>query len=283
MAEATGRGSSASGETTVQVYARSPALADRIARSLAEVADVRVVRKWRQLLSGPDRGASVVFGAASPPDSSVARRLTAIRTARRRSALILVSPRNPDAVRRVSGVRIDAVIWLDEVEERLAASVRKAHRLTPLRRLAAAISESRGIPIPLRDALLLACRPSGPVRSVGELSKAVDRDRRTLSRQWRTFVGSGHRLTLQTLLGWLTLLKAVGGKSPARSWEAVARDTGVSIRTIRRLSRRHTSEPLSRWEGREPELLFRRLLETDGGEALARALGEPESGADPLI
>lgn len=270
-------------EGEIQVYARSRALEDRIRRILTEVADVQLVGRWRQLLSGPDKGGSIVFGATGHLDSSTVQRLATIRGARRRSALILISPRNPDSVRRVSGIRIEAVVWLNEVETNLVPMVQKSRRLEPIRRVTAAVSESQELAVPLRDALLLATHPANPVRTVGGLSQMVGRDRRSLTRQWRAFVGSGHSLTLQTLLGWLTLLEGVARKTPARSWEAVARETGVSVRTLRRLSRRHTGVPLSRWAEWEPEYLLRRLLETEGGEALSRALGELESGADPLI
>jgi len=125
-------------------------------------------------------------------------------------------------------------------------------------------SEAKHLLTTLREALAYACRSERPVHSINELAAAVNRNRRSLWHQWTQAVGSSPPLRLQDFLHWILLLRALGRKSPERTWAAVAEDLGLHAHTLWRYAKDLTGRTLPALTGAEEEIqrLFReRVLE----------------------
>jgi hypothetical protein len=151
---------------------------------------------------------------------------------------ILVTDKDPENLRRIRGLTLEEVIWAEEVEHALVPAIRRACNAGYLQQVAAVIEGTPHLPQRLRAALAHACRNRAPISSVNDLAAAVKCDRSTLCRQWQKSRSTGGELRLEDFLDWMTLLRAVGRRSPGRKWSAVAEELGVQERTLGRMARR---------------------------------------------
>lgn len=170
-------------------------------------------------------------------------RLAALRIMHPLLPIILVTRRAPEAAKSTSRLRLEEIVWIGQVEDRLGPAVERARERLLRRRFADHVDPSERISPLLRKALVLACRAETPVVSVTALARRVDCDRRTLWLHWKR--ARPKEAHLKDFLSWLLLLRAVGLKTPGRSWRAVAEEIGVHTQTLRRLCRRVTGVTLS--------------------------------------
>jgi hypothetical protein len=165
---------------------------------------------------------------------------------------VLVTREDADNARCLSGVDVVEVLWLREIENRLAAAVSRACAVGSVARLAAVLDRSDRLPQKLRCALRDACLAQHTPRTVCRLAANAGCHRSTLWTQWRKAMDADEaacpELRLEDVLDWLLLLSAVERKSPELKWADVAYDLGVHEHTVVRMARRLTGSTLRELE-----------------------------------
>lgn len=148
--------------------------------------------------------------------------------------------------RHLKDVSVDEVIWLLEVEQGLRLAVERACAREPnhVYCLALLFEQAENLPPVLREAFGHACRSERPIHSVNALAASVNLDRRRLWHQWNRAVETSAGLRLQDFLHWLLLLRALGRKTPERSWASVAEWLELSPQTLGRYARDLTGRTL---------------------------------------
>lgn len=196
--------------------------------------------------------------------SPVPPRLSVLKDRYPNHPVILVTRWDPENARRLKDISVEEVVWYREVESELGPVVRRTctQDYHFLRCLAVPIEEAGHIPATLKQALAFACRSEVPIRSVKHLTAAVGSNRRTLWYQWCKVVGPSSPLRLQDFLHWVLLLRAVGRKTPDRSWATVAEDVGVHPHTLWRFAKQLTGCTLPELAGEQQEIVqtFRRRV-----------------------
>lgn len=186
--------------------------------------------------------------------------------------VVLVTRFVPDNARLLKNVPVEEVIWFREIDQELGTAVMQTctQRTNLVGSLTALFDEAKHLPPLLRSALVCACHSEPPVCSINQLASAVGCDRRTLWCQWQQAIGKGvtERLRLEDMLHWLLLLRAVGLKTPSRSWIDTAGKIGVSPKTLSRWAKQLAGIPLKQlaegeWEQGVPlfhERIYKLLL-----------------------
>ncbi|MGH7629077.1 MAG: hypothetical protein ACREOF_06750 [Gemmatimonadales bacterium] len=159
--------------------------------------------------------------------------------------LVLVTARDADNARAIKDIRVDEVVWLQDLERDLVRAAHRAQSRGVLERLARAIETTRALPTLLQRALAHACRADPPIMSVARLGATVGRDRRTMWRLWADTLGRTVGWRLEDVLGWLVLVRALTLKTPRASWASIAQQLGVHEHTLARLAMRLVGVNLS--------------------------------------
>lgn len=193
--------------------------------------------------------------------------LTAFRHRHPLEPLVLVTRAEADNVRLTRRIRLDEIVWLGNMDERLRVAVHRAGTDVFFRRQARRFEGAEHLPSRLQRALVLACRCEQPIRSVGRLAEAVGCDRRTLWRQWRKTTSEGQ---LKDLLSWLQLLQAVGQKTRGRSARAAAQSLGLNEKSLAPLAKRLTGQPFAELAANGRESLLERFRNEMKGEMFDR-------------
>ncbi len=171
--------------------------------------------------------------------SPIVARLSEFRRRNPRRPVVLVTRLDPENARSLKDVLVEEVVWYREIERRLATVVERVCRSHPnaVECIAVALEETRSLPIPLRRALAHACRSKPPVTSVGQLSRDMGMDRRTLWRQWSNAEPLSATMRLEDFIHWLQLIRAIGRKVTGTSWRSVADELGIHQQSLGRWSR----------------------------------------------
>jgi hypothetical protein len=165
-------------------------------------------------------------------------RLGALKSRLPYHPLVVATTRDADNVRLLKDVPVEELVWLGTLSDALWPAVRRAKEAGFRMRMARAIESSAHLDRLLRDVLVMACRADPPVHSVHDLAVLTGYDRRTLWRHWHESADPAPRLRLEDLLGWLLLLRALAGKTPAVTWSEVAAELGIHRHTLPRLAER---------------------------------------------
>lgn len=178
-------------------------------------------------------------------DSGPAAALAAFKMSHPQQPVILVTEWDRENARHLKDLPVDEVVWTQEVPYHLADVVRDTcdRTNTHVRRLAATLEGAHSLPGALRRALAFACHSPRPVHSVNQLARVAGVDRRTLWQQWKSVVRDPS-LRLQDFLHWILLLRAMGRKTPERSWSVVAEEIGMGLGTLSRYARQLTGRTL---------------------------------------
>lgn len=169
--------------------------------------------------------------------------------------VILVTDRDADVAPLVSNVRVTALVWFDDLENRLPHRIQEALATTHLAHVAERIQNS-SIRRALRSALVYAFRQAEgtPVRSVKQLASKIRSSPTTLSHEFRAQVGG--ELKLGGLLSGLATVKAQQLRRSGSSWGNVAASLGCDRRTLTRRSHRWPGCTLAELERWAPEPLL---------------------------
>ncbi|HEX2209973.1 MAG TPA: hypothetical protein VHG93_20020 [Longimicrobium sp.] len=263
------------------LYSDQPQNLPRLKSALPGDEAVVLAQEWKEIECTAPRSLCSVVMIEWLRGSDAFPRLSAFKHRNPAHPVVLVTRWDPDNARQLKDVRVEEVVWNREIEQELATAVHRVctHHANVVRCLAVPFEQAEHLPAALRTALAYACRSDVPVRSVKQLAAAVGSNRRTLWYQWCKALGGASDLRLQDFLHWTLLLRAVGRKTPDRTWTAVAEDVGVHAHTLGRFARQLAGRTLSelasegvpqvvqRFRGRVMELLLR------SGEAFGHSVG----------
>jgi len=114
-----------------------------------------------------------------------------------------------------------------------AVAAEELSRHAPLNRLVEILEGDSRLDRSVRDVVLSLLRADPPIRSVKQLSRHCQRDRRTIWLQLRSHGGA------KQLLDSVLLLRLIHAARDNVSWAVVAKRTGISIDRMHRLSKRY--------------------------------------------
>jgi hypothetical protein len=212
----------------------------QVARLYSALSGMSVQRTeiWSQFkdtVSGAACALVVVDWLAGNP---VVQRLEALRVQYPNKPIVLVTRKDADNVRQLRRVEIDEVVWTEEIEHSLGATVDRTRQTTVFHDIAARIEGAQHLPLRLRHALAHVFRFPRPISTVEELATAVGCDRRTLWRMWRNAVPEETELRLQDVIDWNIILHATVMRMQASSWVGIAAKLNVHEHTLARSARR---------------------------------------------
>lgn len=165
-------------------------------------------------------------------------RLQALRMQYPHKPVVLVTRKDADNVRLLRRVQIEEVVWTEEIEHTLAATIDSTQHAARFTEIVAAIESAEHLPKRLRHALVHVFRSPTAALTVAELGAAVGCDRRTLWRLWTNSVGADSDLRLQDVVDWNLLLHAAVIRQQTTSWVGVAGRLSVHDHTLARTARR---------------------------------------------
>lgn len=237
------------------IYSEDAELTQRLRRRLPDPRAAGVVAGWEEYprLFGRVECGIVV---APDPEPELFARMQSLKERHPLHPIVLVTRKNPRALRRLKDVVLEEVIWADELDE-LAAALQRARAERCFREIESRLRRCSHLSPTLVAALARAVRRRPPLTSVGTLAAEVDRDRRTLWHHWRDAIRERSDLTPKGFLDWILLLRAASGKTDGTPWRRVARDLGVHTRTIRRVADRRLQASLDRLTTGDREAFFR--------------------------
>ena len=253
----------------INILADSPHDARLIARAVGGKA--HIAKDANQFTNGVGHAESLVLGCRHPMPR---QRIALLREIERNTPwipLILVTDRDPEAARRLSDVKVSAVVWFADLEINLLPEIEAARGSVRLLRLAEQ-AEGTARPPALRTALAysLQAATDRPVRNVNELAAAVRYSPITLSKAFSAWQQG--RTTLSRFLDALVIVRAMQLRSSRLSWKSVSARLGFARETLQRKSKRWTGRTLGQLEKVPPD----RLL-----TALAEQYLRPERPGDP--
>lgn len=246
------------------LYSADPRQVPRLRSAIPAQRQVVEAESWGHLERiVPAARCSVIHLDRLESDTSLPR-LSALKDRHPEHPVVLVTLWEVENARHLKDVSVDEVIWMLEVEKGLRAAVERACSREPnyVYCLALLVEEAENLPVLLREALAHACRSERPIHSVNALAASVNLNRRSLWHQWNRSVHASGGVRLQDFLHWLLLLRALGRKTPERSWAAVAEGLEISPQTLWRYARDLTGRTLPALARAEDEIvrLFRERL-----------------------
>jgi hypothetical protein len=167
-------------------------------------------------------------------------RLEALRVQYPHKPVVLVTRKDADNVRLSHRVRIDELVWTEELEESLPDALERTLKTHSFKEIVGALEVADGLPRRLREALAHLFRSPNVIVTIAALGAAVGCDRRTLWRLWAGTVGSADGPRLQDIIDWNLLLRAIFLRAHASSWVGIAEQLGVHEHTLSRMSKRLT-------------------------------------------
>lgn len=235
-------------------------------------ADISIVsrRQWRRFVRITPRSDCSIALIPQLRVDRVIGRLAAFRHRYPTQPLVLATKRDARNLRQIRRLRVDEIVWWQELGGHLPEAVRKAKSTSFLWQQAARFQDTEELPSELRQALTLACRTEQPIRGVGALAEAVGCDRRTLWRQWRQVTSSAD---IKELLGWFQLIQGVAAKTQGKTQQAVARELGISLRSLGPIAKRLADVPFGELASQGTEAAVRRFREEMQGRAFDKIVG----------
>lgn len=229
----------------VTLYAAERQRASKLRSLLPPGEEIVQCEQWDQLERAGAAARCSVVCIDWLHTNPVFSRLSAFKARHPQHPVILVTYWDPENARHLKNITVEEVVWYREVERELATAVQRTctRDFNYVRCLALPFEEAEQLPATLRKALAYACRSERPVCSVKQLAGAVGGNRSTLWHQWNKAV-SPSPLRLQDFLHWILLLRALGRKSPERTWAAVAEEVGVHPHTLGRFAKQLTGRTL---------------------------------------
>lgn len=219
----------------INVLAGSENDAALIARAAGYAA--RIVADAAQFTNGDGPVECLILGCRHPIPAETIELLRDIERKRLWIPFILVTDREPEAVRRLSDVKVPAVVWFADLQTELPLEIEAARGSVPLLRLAEQ-AEGATLPPALRTALAYSLRAATdrPVRSVKELAAAVRYSPTTLSKAFSDWQDG--RTTLSQFLEALVILRASQFRSSGMNWKRVSARLDFARETLQRKSKR---------------------------------------------
>jgi hypothetical protein len=227
----------------ITVYCPASRWRGRIEAALGAADDILMCADWQSFEREASSSTCLVVVIEWLQGQDVIGRLTRLRLMVPHRPLVLVTARDVEAVRAVSGVSVQAIVWPHEVERMLAPAVSRLAATPPGNRLERALETAVGLPHRLRTALLIAFRAAEPVVKLDQLAARAGCDRRTL---WRDLKRLGPLpWRLQDLVDWILIVRLAVEKARGRSWSAVAAAAGMNEDSLARIVRRLTGQNLA--------------------------------------
>lgn len=246
------------GYLMINVLAGSENDAALIVRAAGNAA--RVVTDAAGFTNGDGPVACLILGCRHPIPAETIELLRDIERKRLWIPLILVTDREPEAVRRLSDVKTSAIVWFADLQTELPLEIEAARRSVPLLRLAEQAEEAT-LPPALRTALPYSLRAATdrPARSVNELAATVRYSPITLSKAFSNWHDG--RTTLSRYLEALVILRASQLRSSGMNWKSVSARLGFARETLQRKSKRWPGCTLAQLGKVLPDRLLAALVE----------------------
>lgn len=242
----------------IRVLADSPRDARRIAAAVGGKA--KIVKDGKEFARADGHAECLILGCRHPIPAERIELLRHIEQNGLWITLILVTDPEPEAVRRMNGVKASAIVWFADLEAELPPEIEAARGSIPLLRLAEQARKTTLAPA-LRTTLEYSLRAATdrPVRSVKELATATGYSPITLSKAFSRWQHG--RTTLSQFLEALVILRAMQLRSSGMNWKRVSPRLGFALETLHRKSKRWTGCTLVQLERVPPDRLLTALVE----------------------
>jgi hypothetical protein len=161
-------------------------------------------------------------------------------------AVVAVAPLHTSAVRYAMGAGVDDFVSFETLEEEGWQVIREA-RARALRQQVISLVRSTGhLSDDLRDAMIRAINSDKLPRTAAALALLSRLSRTALYRS--TASGSSTKnggSVVREVLDWIALVHCVSRKRRDLPWEAIVREVGIDLRTLRAIARRRTGLALT--------------------------------------
>jgi hypothetical protein len=162
--------------------------------------------------------------------------------------VVLVTAKDAEVVRTLAPIAIDEIVWHGDIEQQLAAAVRRAWDGTFFEQLARDILASTDFDPSFCSGLARAVIHRTPLRRVEQLASIIGCDRTTIWRHRRQAPDAAGKVRVEDLIGWIILMRAAQRRGAEGAWHFAAAAVGVHPRRLGRLARRLAHLSLSEIE-----------------------------------
>ena len=223
------------------IYAEDVGVLARIERVLPRDTPAVPAANWDEFSRSATGATCLIFAVLKPETSQLPTVLERLCAREPNVCVIAVIGRNPESARAFHRVRLASLLWLEEIEQKLATAVNAVRRPALRQLIIESVLPPAGIPERLRVAVDLLASASPPPVSVKEMSVACGHHRSTLVRHWRRVAP---RIRLEDFLGLLTIAYAVTQRCAGETPNSIAAQLGINPRTLQRITLRLSGLPL---------------------------------------
>jgi hypothetical protein len=243
----------------VLFHCTDPELASAVRGALPAAALLQHAADWPAFERAAATAAVLCVHLPEGSAAQSAPRLRQLRARHPAHPLVVVTPRDPDAMRHLLNVGVAELVWSHEAAAELPRVLAQLRAHGIAARIAARIDESGIEPPCLRAALAAAVRAAHPPTRVADLAALAHCNRTTLWRWWQCALAPGAALKPSCFMDWVLLVHAVDRRLLGQKWGRVADDLGIHEHTLARLARRCTGAPLGQLDASDSITVLRRF------------------------
>jgi len=219
---------------TFAVLCRELQLERLIRQSLPPSSHLAIFAGWPEFEHAAARADCAIAVVPWLDEAAAISGLRALKQRAQDVPLILVTHSDPANSRLLKDVKVDDVVWINEVRPRLTATIEKLSGATFLSKVAREAERASHLPPIVRELIAMACRHEGTLPTETVVARALGVSRTTLWREWQKTAPENVRL--EDFFDWLLLLRAFARRWAAKSWAAAARELGSARADSRPLS-----------------------------------------------
>jgi CheY-like chemotaxis protein len=233
----------------ILIVASSRASGTRIRSALPAGVVTRCVTGWQEACEAAPHSGCIVLELTLAQGTTFADRVHALRRLAPGIAVVAVAPLHPGAVRSALSAGVDDFVACEALAEEGWSVIREARARTLREQVVSLVRSAGGLGDTLREAMIRAIDADTVPRTAAALALLSRSSRTTLYRSAKNGASSGHGgRVMREVLDWIALVHCASRKRRDLSWEAVAHEANIDLRTLRTIARRRTGAVLTELE-----------------------------------
>lgn len=233
----------------ILIVAASRASATRIRSALPAGVVAQCVTAWQEACEAAPGAGCIVLELTVAQGTTTGDRVHALRRLAPGIAVVAVAPLHPGAVRCALRAGVDDFVAYEALDEEGWPVIREARARTLRQQVISLVRSSGALGDMLREAMIRAIDADTVPRTAAALALWSQSSRTTLYRAATSGAASGNGgRRVREVLDWIALVHCAARKRRDLSWEAVAHEASIDLRTLRAIARRRTGATLSELE-----------------------------------
>jgi len=234
----------------ILIKASTPMSVARIVAAMPRDIVSHGVTEWQDVYDAVAAAGCLVLELDLPDAARFSERVRMCRAIAPDIAIVAVAPLHADSVRCALRSGVDDFVAVDAVSVEAWHVIDSARARTLYNQVVHMVRSSIHLRGPLCEAMIISMESGTLPRSSAALARSLGISRSKLYRAVTSasLSGTGEH-AIRAVLDWIALTHCVARKRRNLSWDAVARQVGVDLRTLRTMARRRIGVSLTELEG----------------------------------